>query len=148
MYFLLEKVDFHCYVSLPEGNLSIYNLVTSLDFRRIKPAGHVVDFNRSSPTGGDQHRSCSVLKEKFGRSDMYRWAVIKTKALVSWFWGMKNYPWFQILFIFTPNPRENDPIWLSHIFQMGWNYQPALVSWYRLGVAPGPRIPVANKGYL
>ena len=31
--------------------------------------------------------------------------------------------WFQIVFIFTPT-WGNDPIWLAHIFQMGWfNHQ-------------------------
>ena len=28
--------------------------------------------------------------------------------------------WFEIFFIFTPNPDEDDPIWL--FFQMGWNH--------------------------
>ena len=30
--------------------------------------------------------------------------------------------WFQIFFIFIP-VWGNDPIWLSNIFQMGWNHQ-------------------------
>ena len=32
--------------------------------------------------------------------------------------------WFQILFIFIPDPWGNDLIFDEHIFQMGWNHQP------------------------
>ena len=35
--------------------------------------------------------------------------------------------WFQIVFIFTPDPWGNDPIWLYHIFQIGWNHQPVSI---------------------
>ena len=30
-------------------------------------------------------------------------------------------PTQRFLFIFTPNPWGNDPSWLAHIFQLGWN---------------------------
>ena len=29
----------------------------------------------------------------------------------------------KIFVIFTPDPWGKDPIWRSHIFQMGWNHQ-------------------------
>ena len=42
--------------------------------------------------------------------------------------------WFETFFIFTPIPGKNDPIWLAHIFQMGWfNHQ--------LDIVKFPQIP-------
>ena len=31
--------------------------------------------------------------------------------------------WFQKIFCFHPEPWGDDPIWLAHICQMGWNHQ-------------------------
>ena len=38
-------------------------------------------------------------------------------------YNIKSRWWFQIFFIFTPNPGEDEPI-LTNMFQMGWfNHQ-------------------------
>ena len=39
--------------------------------------------------------------------------------------------WFQIFCYVHPEPWGNDPVWLDHIFQMGWNHQTSFeLFWY------------------
>ncbi len=40
------------------------------------------------------------------------------------------------IFYFHPEPWGNDPIWRTHIFQMGWNHQPDDMSKFAPKLAP------------
>ena len=61
MYFLLEKVDFHCYVRLLEGNINKHAYVTVLDMQRDVHGFHVLWENLGP--------SSKICRGRFGLAD-------------------------------------------------------------------------------